>query len=84
MVTTVSLLPKLGLYCQLILQFPLIISRATVTNTCLPHAGIGAASRPSGRDIDGIPTYGLTALEREMSTPPTLHLDRGPLYLPVS
>jgi len=34
-----------------------------------------------GTDFSGLSTYGLTAIEREMSTPPALYMEYGPLYL---
>ena len=45
---------------------------------------VGLASHwPCVTDISGLSTYGLTAIEREMSTPPTLYkiMEYGPLYL---
>ena len=43
---------------------------------------VGLAShRPCITDFSGLSTYGLTALEREMSTPPTLCRSMVPLYL---
>jgi len=36
---------------------------------------------PCVTDFSGSSTYGLTATEREMSTPPTLQMEYGTLYL---
>ena len=35
---------------------------------------------PCGTDFSGLSTYGLTAKVREMSTPPTLQMEYGPLF----
>jgi len=43
---------------------------------------VGLASHwPCGTDFSGLSTYGLTVKVREMSTPPKLQMEYGPLYL---
>ena len=55
---------------------------ARPTVTAAGKVTVGLASHwPCVTDFSGLSTYGLTDTEREMSTPPTLQMEYGPLFL---